>query len=148
MLDGRPMNTWRCTGSVPYHHLRQRRVVDRHRAPAEQLQALFLDDARPHALAVGAQALVARHEDVADGVAAGRRQREAELLALLLEEVVRDLNEHAGAVAGQRVGAHGAAMLEVLEDACSASETIWCDLRPFRSAMKPTPQASCSCAGS
>ena len=49
-------------------------------------------------------------------VAAGRGQREAELLALLLEEVVRDLNEHAGAVAGQRVGAHRAAVLEVGED--------------------------------
>ena len=65
---------------------------------------------------MGAQALVARHEDVADGIAAGRRQREAELAALVLEEVVRDLNEHAGAVAGQRVGAHGAAVLEVGED--------------------------------
>ena len=98
------------------HHLRQRRIVGRHRAPAKQLQALLFDDALPHALAVGAQALVARHEDVADGIAAGRRQREAELLALVLEEVVRDLNEHAGAVAGQRVGAHGAAVLEVGEN--------------------------------
>ena len=65
---------------------------------------------------MGAQALIARHEDVAGGIAAGRRQREAELAALVLEEVVRDLNEHAGAVAGQRVGAHCAAVLEVGEN--------------------------------
>ena len=61
------------------HHLGQARVVDRHRAPAEELQALLADDARPHALAVRAQALVLRHEEVADGVVAGLRQREAEL---------------------------------------------------------------------
>jgi hypothetical protein len=53
---------------------------------------------------------------VADRVTAGRRQREAELLALVLEEVVRDLNEHAGAVTGQRVGTDCAAVLEVGED--------------------------------
>ena len=29
---------------------------------------------------------------------------------------MRDLDEDAGAVAGERVGTHGAAMLEVLED--------------------------------
>ena len=33
------------------------------------------------------------------------------------EELVRDLHHDAGAVAHQRIGAHGAAMLEVLEDA-------------------------------
>ncbi len=31
---------------------------------------------------------------------------------------------------------------------CSASCTIWCDLRFFKSAMKPTPHASCSYCGS
>ena len=39
------------------------------------------------------------------------------LRAFLLEELVRDLDQDAGAVAGQRVGADGAAVLEVLEDA-------------------------------
>ena len=63
-----------------------------------------------------AQALVARHKDVADGVASWRRQREAELLALVLQEVVRDLHEDARAVASQRIGAHGTAVLEIGED--------------------------------
>ena len=36
--------------------------------------------------------------------------------ALLGEELVRDLDEDAGAVAGDRVGADGTAVLEVLQD--------------------------------
>ena len=64
-----------------------------------------------------AQALVARQKDVTDGVAADRRQSEAEPAAFLLEEVVRDLDQDAGAVAGERIGADRAAMLEVLQDA-------------------------------
>ena len=110
------MNTCRCTGSVPFTISESEELsVGTERQPSSSRPS-SLTIARPHALAVGAQALVARHEDVADGVAAGRRQVEAELLALLLEEVVRDLNEHAGAVAGQRVGAHGAAVLEIGEN--------------------------------
>ncbi len=71
---------------------------------------------RPDALAVRAQALVLRQEDVADGIAPLRGQREAELAALVFQEVVRDLHQHAGAVAGQGVGADGATVLEVFED--------------------------------
>ena len=47
---------------------------------------------------------------------AGRGQGDALLGHLLDEEGVRNLHQHAGAVAHQRVGAHGAAMLEVFED--------------------------------
>ncbi len=59
---------------------------------------------------------VARHEQHADAVLAGLRQREAELLRLAREELVRDLHQDAGAVAGARIGADRAAMLEVEQD--------------------------------
>ena len=59
---------------------------------------------------------VARHEQRADGVFAGLRQREAELLRLAREERVRDLHEDARAVAGARIGADRAAMLEIAQD--------------------------------
>ena len=59
---------------------------------------------------------VARHEQHADAVFAGRRQRDAELLRLAGEELVRDLHQDAGAVAGARIGADRAAMLEVDQD--------------------------------
>ena len=49
-------------------------------------------------------------------IVACRRQREAELGAFLGEEAMRDLDQHAAAVAGLRVGAHGAAMIEVVEN--------------------------------
>ncbi len=52
----------------------------------------------------------------ADRVVAGRGQGDALLGHLLDEEGVRDLHHDAGAVAHQRIGAHGAAMLEVLEN--------------------------------
>ena len=59
---------------------------------------------------------VARHEQRADAVFAGRRQRDAERLGLAGEELVRDLHQDAGAVAGARIGADRAAMLEVDQD--------------------------------
>jgi hypothetical protein len=62
------------------------------------------------------QPLILRHEDVADGVVAGLRQLDVELGAFLDEEVVRYLDQNARSIAGDWVGAHGAAMLEVLED--------------------------------
>ena len=46
----------------------------------------------------------------------GRRQREAELGALAREELVRNLNQDAGAVAGFRIAAAGAAMRQVDQD--------------------------------
>ena len=49
-------------------------------------------------------------------VLAGLGQREAELLRLAREELVRDLHQDAGAVAGARIGADRAAMLEIEQD--------------------------------
>ena len=43
----------------------------------------------------------------------GRRQREAELRAFALEKRVRDLDQDAGAVAGLRIAAAGAAVRQV-----------------------------------
>ena len=96
--------------------LRKAGIVDRDAAPAEQHLALFRDHPFDDGFVVRAQVLVARHEDVGDAVLAGLGQREAEPPGLRLEEVVRNLHQHAGAVAHQRVGPHGAAMREVLED--------------------------------
>ena len=59
---------------------------------------------------------VARHEELADGVMAGLGQREAELGAFLGEEAVRNLRQHAAAVAERRVRAGRAAMVEIDED--------------------------------
>ncbi len=98
------------------HHVGQRRIVDRHGAIAEELEAFLADEARPDPLAMLAQPLVLRHEQMADGIVASLRQLDLERLALVLQELVRDLNENARAVARERVGADGAAMLEVLED--------------------------------
>ncbi len=94
----------------------ERRVVGRHFAPAEQLQTLARDhfgvDVADDLSPVG----FARHEQLADGVFARSRQREAERGGLLDEELVRDLHQDAGAVAHARIGADGAAMFEVAEN--------------------------------
>ena len=63
-----------------------------------------------------AQALVLGQEDVADGVVAGLRQGDLLLGHFLAQERVGDLNQNAGAIAHQRVGADGAAMLEIFQD--------------------------------
>src|SRR5262245_15052180 len=98
------------------HHLGKTRVVDRHRAPAQELQPFLTDDAHPHALAVGAQPLILRHEQVADGIPTGLGQLDLELHALLGQEVMRNLDEDAGAIARDRIGADRAAVLDVAQD--------------------------------
>jgi len=86
-----------------------------HRAPAEHVLALrlhhlleLLFDQAPHGR-------VARHEDDAAAVLAGRRQVDAGLLAHLFVEGVRHLDEHAGAVAGVDFAATGPAVVQVLQ---------------------------------
>src|SRR5262249_31953978 len=59
---------------------------------------------------------IARHEQRAHRVFAGLRQAEAQPLRLLGEELVWDLHQDAGAVAGARIGADRAAMLEIAQD--------------------------------
>ena len=65
--------------------------------------------------ALGAQGIVLRHEDEADTVFAGIGQRRPGLRHFLGEEGVRDLDQHAGTVAHQRVGADRTAVGQVLE---------------------------------
>ena len=98
------------------HRLAERRIVGRHLAPAEHAQPLADRDLLVDVADRLAPFRIARHEQKADGVFAGRRQREAELGGLAGEELVRDLHQDAGAVAGARIGADRAAMLEVEQD--------------------------------
>ena len=79
-------------------------------------QAFFAHDALENAFALQALVLLHRQEDHADAVLAGCGQREAELRAFAREELVRDLDQDAGAVAGFRIAAAGAAMRQVDED--------------------------------
>ncbi len=95
---------------------RQLGVVDRHGAPAEEVETFLADQACPDAFAVGAQPLVLRQEDVADGIVAELRYRDLQFRAFLAQERVGDLDQDAGAVAHQRVGADCTAVLEVLEN--------------------------------
>ena len=99
------------------HRLAERRIVGRHVAPAEQGKALARDRLDPDIADDLPPVGVARHEQLADGVVAGRGQGEADLGGLLGEKFVRDLHQDAGAVAHARIGADRAAMLEIAEDA-------------------------------
>jgi hypothetical protein len=110
------MKTWRMTGSLDLAVSPSIGVVDRHRAPAEHGLALGLDDLLEALLQPAALDPVARQEDEAAAVLAGGGQRDARLLADLLEEGVRHLQQHAGAVAGVGLGAGCAAVVQVLQD--------------------------------
>ena len=96
--------------------VRQAGVVARHIAPTEEGLALFVDDLGDDLLHGRAHRGVLRHEDETDRVSAGGREGEAQTLRFLCEEGVRDLHQHAGAVAHLRVSADGTAMLEVVEN--------------------------------
>ena len=87
-------------------------LVDGHVAPADDALALGDDGVDQELLERFAALAVARQEADADAVGAGRREV---LLDDSTDEVVGQLEQDPGAVAGVRVGARGAAMLEVLE---------------------------------
>jgi len=91
-------------------------AVDRHVAPAEQHLALGLDRALHLLLAGQTRGVFLRQEDHAHAVFAGRRQRDALRGHLGAVELVRDLDQDAGAVAHQLVGTDGAAVIQVLQD--------------------------------
>ncbi len=86
--------------------------VDRDVAPADDALALVLDDRREQLLELVPALGLVREEAHRDAVAARRGQLLRDDGA---EERVGDLHQDAGAVAGARIGARGAAMLEVGE---------------------------------
>src|SRR5260370_35154199 len=97
--------------------LAQNRIVDRHVAPAEKALALGGDEMRQRLLARAARPYIARQEHHADAVFARRRQGKAQALRLGAKQLGGELQQDAGTVARQRVGAHGAAMRQIEQDA-------------------------------
>ena len=89
------------------------RAFDRSIAPAEHAQAFFAHDPLDDAFALQTRMRLDRQKHHPDAVLAGRRQREAELAALPREELVRNLDEHARAIAGLRIAAASAAVRQV-----------------------------------
>ena len=110
------MNTCRMTGSTSFVRSRQAAVVGRHVAPAEQDLAFARDRALDLLLAGHPRRRLLRQEHHADAVLADRRQRDALRCRRPAQERVGQLDQDAGAVALQRVGAGRAAVREVLED--------------------------------
>src|SRR5665213_731725 len=96
--------------------LAQRGAVARHVAPAQQRLALGGNEFRDGLLAGAAGRWIARQENHADAVAAGLRQGDPQRRGLFAQQPVRKLDQDAGAVAGERIGADRAAMVEVLEN--------------------------------
>ncbi len=86
--------------------------LDRHLAPAEDLEVLLRGDVLDRADGLGPLGLVLGQEGRAHGIRAGGGEREVRDAA---EELVGHLGEDAGAVAHERVGAGGAAVLQVGE---------------------------------
>ena len=70
-------------------------------------------------------------------------QLEAGLARHRAQERVGDLEQDAGAVAGVRLGAGGAAVVEVAQGGDALLTMSWL-ATPVRVATKATPQASCS----
>jgi len=91
-------------------------AVDRDITPAQQHLAFGLDGALELLLASLARSAFLGQEDHADAVFAGRRQLHALLGHFGAIELVGDLDQQTGTVTHQRVGAHGAPVIDVLED--------------------------------
>ena len=98
------------------HRFAERRIVGRHVAPAENLHSVPRGERRVDVHDLRSPGRIVRHEQHADGVVARRRQREAKLDRFLGEELVRRLQQNAGAIAGPRIGADRTAVLEIEQD--------------------------------
>jgi hypothetical protein len=91
-------------------------VVGGHLAPAEQVLAFLLDD-RVQESAHDIPLLgVTRQEDESAAIVLGRRQGNAQAAALATKELVRNLYQDAGAVAGVRLAAARPAVEKIDED--------------------------------
>ena len=91
-------------------------VGGRHQPPAEQLLAFLVDDAFDQLPQLSAVGVVTRQEDEPGAVLTGGGQRDPERDRDLPEKPVRRLNQDAGAVAGVRLAAAGAAVQQVDQD--------------------------------
>ena len=100
------------TGRDGSRRLADLRHDERHVAPRDDALAFVGDGALDERLELGAAVRVGRQEADRDAVLAGRRQLGVDHAA---EEFVGQLDQDPGAVARPRVGAGGAAVLEVLE---------------------------------
>ncbi len=99
------------------HRRRHRHLgVDRNVAPAEDDLALGLDGALELLRAGEARRVLLRQEHHADAVFAGRRQHDTLGRHLGAVVVVGNLDQDAGAVAHQPIGADRAAVVQVLKD--------------------------------
>ena len=91
-------------------------AVDGRIAPAEDGEAFFAHDAFDDAFGAEARLRFHGQEGHADAVLAGGRQGEAEFGALAGEELVGDLDEDSGAVAGFGIATAGSSVGQVDED--------------------------------
>ena len=98
--------------------------VGRHVAPADQPLLLDLDEMLEPLDRKVARLVVLRQEAHRHRVVAGRRQVDAGLLRPVAQQRVGRLDHAAGAVADQRIGADGAAMVEVDQDLQALADDV------------------------
>jgi hypothetical protein len=98
------------------HRLAEPVERGRHVAPADQRLAFLGDEFLEMRAGEVPRRLVLGEEAHGDRIVARLRQRQALAIGPLAEQGVGHLDEDAGAVAEQRIGTHGAAVIEVFEN--------------------------------
>ena len=99
-------------------------AVHRRIAPAENRQPFFAGDALDDSFAQQPLLRLHRQEHHADAVGARLGQRETQLRAFARKELVRDLDQNAGAVARLRIAAASAAMRQVDQDLDALADDV------------------------
>ena len=91
-------------------------TIHRRIAPAQNTESLFANNALEHSFTVQTRMLLDREKSYSDGVFSWRRQSKSKALAFARKELVRNLDEHSGAIASLGIAAACATVREIDQD--------------------------------
>jgi len=114
-------------------HAADGRTIDGSVAPTEHGETLFADDALDDAFLLPADVRLDGKESHAHAVLSRGRQGETELGALAREELVGDLNQDAGAIAGSGIATASAPVRQVDQNLDAFADDV---VRPLALEMR------------
>ncbi len=107
-----------------FYRFTEPRTVNGNITPAEELLSFRFDEFLNDGFASCMVLWILRHKNHADPIGTNIRQRDPKLLGFFAQKGIRNLDQDAGTIPGERVGTHSAAMRNVAEDFQSSAHDV------------------------